>query len=476
MERLGRRVISDLAEGVDAQIGGIIEGANRRHHVRRLKRVGWEGAFRGEGRGWASRRPPREGNDIHVYVDGAAALPAIAAAVRGARSFVHIAGWTVAPDFAVERTPTVVTLRDLLADAATRVETRVLVWAGAPAPVMHPSRAEARSFMEGLLRGTSIRGALDHRNRPMHCHHEKLVIVDGMVAFVGGIDLTDLGGDRFDGAPHLNAKGMGWHDVAARLTGPTVADVTSHFAMRWEATTGERLPAVAVPAATGHSRVQMVRTVPEHTYPALPRGDFSVLESFTGALRRSSRLIYLENQFLWSVELVAVLREKLLRPPTDDFRVCLVLPQRPNNGKDDTRGQLSVLKQADHHRRLLVSTIGPPGRKQPPVYVHAKVGVIDDDWLIVGSANLNEHSLFNDTEVNLITDDGALARSVRERLWSEHLGEDCSGRDPLDVMETQWRRSLSSAPPYATALRPLPSVSRRSSRLLGPLKGLLVDG
>ncbi len=476
MERLGRRVISDLAGGVDARIGGVIERANRNHHHRRLARIDWDQAFRGDDRGWASRRPAREGNDLQVYVDGAAALPAIAAAVRGAQSFVHIAGWTIAPDFAIERTPTVVTLRDLLADAATRVETRVLVWAGAPAPVIHPSRAEARHLMEALVRGTAIRGALDRRNRPMHCHHEKLVIVDGMVAFVGGIDLTDLGGDRFDGAPHLNAKGLGWHDVAARLTGPTVADVTSHFAMRWEATTGERLAAVAVPATTGHSRVQMVRTVPEHTYPALPRGDFSILDSYIGALQRSSRLIYLENQFLWSVELVAVLREKLLRPPTDDFRVCLVLPQRPNSGKDDTRGQLSVLKQADHHGRLLVSTIGPPGRKQPPVYVHAKVGVIDDEWLIVGSANLNEHSLFNDTEVNLVTDDGALARSVRERLWSEHLGQDCKGREPLEVIETQWRRSLSSRPPYATALRPLPSVSRRSSRLLGPIKGLLVDG
>jgi len=102
----------------------------------------------------------------------------------------------------------------------------------------------------------------------------------------------------------------------------------------------------------------------------------------------------------------------LLRPPTDDFRVCLVLPQRPKSGKDDTRGQLSVLKEADHHGRLLVGTIDPPGRKQPPVYVHAKVGVIDDEWLIVGSANLNGHSLFNDTEVNLVTDDGALARRV----------------------------------------------------------------
>ena len=135
-----------------------------------------------------------------------------------------------------------------------------------------------------------------------------------------------------------------------------------------------------------------------------------------------------------------------------------------------------MLKQADHHGRLLVSTIGPPGRKQPPVYVDAKVGVIDDDWLIVGSANLNEHSLFNDTEVNLVTDDAALAQSIREQLWSEHLAFDCSGRDPLEVIESQWRRVLSDPPPFRQPLRRLPAASRRSARLLGPLKGLMVDG
>jgi phosphatidylserine/phosphatidylglycerophosphate/cardiolipin synthase-like enzyme len=173
---------------------------------------------------------------------------------------------------------------------------------------------------------------------------------------------------------------------------------------------------------------------------------------------------------------VAVLREKLLRPPSDDFRLCLVLPRRPNNGNDDTRGQLAVLQTADRHHRLLAGTIGPLAPQHAGVYVHAKVGVIDDQWLTVGSANLNEHSLFNDTEVNVVTDDGVLARSVRERLWSEHLGQDCAGRPPLDVLENEFRPLLGPAPPRLTALRPIPSVSRRSARLLGPLKGLLVDG
>lgn len=468
-------MIGELVANADGQFGQMIENANRRHHIRRLGRLGWDHAFHGT-IGWGSGTAPRDGNRVDVHIDGACALPAIVRAVRGARSFVHVAGWTVDPDFAMERTPAIVTLRELLAEAAGRVDVRVLAWAGAPVPVMHPTRAEAKQLMHRLTRGTRIRGALDKRNRPMHCHHEKLVIVDGTLAFVGGIDLTDLAGDRFDGPPHDKAMQLGWHDVAASLTGPAVADVAAHFAMRWKATTGERLLRPVVPAPAGSSRVQVVRTVPEKTYPDLPKGDFSILEAYMGAVRRAKRLIYLENQFLWSAEVVALLREKLLRPPSDEFRLVLVLPRRPNNGNDDTRGQLGVLEAADLHHRLLFGTVGSPGREEPGVYVHAKVGIIDDEWLTVGSANLNEHSLFNDTEVNLVTDDAALAQSIREQLWSEHLAFDCSGRDPLEVIESQWRRVLSDPPPFRQPLRRLPAVSRRSARLLGPLKGLTVDG
>ena len=195
-----------------------------------------------------------------------------------------------------------------------------------------------------------------------------------------------------------------------------------------------------------------------------------------GAFRNAHRLIYIENQFLWSTEVVALLAGVLRQPPADDFRLCIVLPKRPNNGNDDTRGQLGVLQEADRHGRLLAGTIGPPNRNRPAVYVHAKVCVVDDAWLTVGSANLNEHSLFNDTEVNLVTDDATLARHVRERLWSEHLGEDCAGRDPIEVVETLWRPALTASAPHTRPLRPLPAISRRSARLKGPLKGLLVDG
>ena len=103
----------------------------------------------------------------------------------------------------------------------------------------------------------------------------------------------------------------------------------------------------------------------------------------------------------------------------------MLLPVHPNNGTDDTRGQLGVLvdaaKRGGDETRFLACTLYQPGPGGEPVYVHAKIGIVDDRWLTVGSANLNEHSLFNDTEVNVVTCDEHLARDARLRLWAEHL-------------------------------------------------------
>ncbi len=72
-----------------------------------------------------------------------------------------------------------------------------------------------------------------------------------------------------------------------------------------------------------------------------------MLESYLRGLRSAQRYIYLENQFLWSPEVAAVLVDKLSRPPADEFRMLLVLPARPNSGRDDTRGVLGELVEAD---------------------------------------------------------------------------------------------------------------------------------
>jgi phosphatidylserine/phosphatidylglycerophosphate/cardiolipin synthase-like enzyme len=472
----------------DEAVGNATERLIAGHHRRRLARQGWAHALDAGPGGWAAGDPPpRPGNSIEILIDGAEALPQLAETLEAAKAHVHLAGWHFSPEFELRRNGEPLVLRNLLAELAERVEVRVLAWAGAPLPLFKPSRRDVRAVREALTSGTKVHCALDSRERPMHCHHEKIAIVDGSTAFVGGIDLSLLAGDRFDASAHPARAAVGWHDASSVISGPAVGDVADHFAMRWREVTGETLPAAPPPTPSGDVELQIVRTVPNSVYTSLPRGDFRIAESYLRALRSAERLIYLESQFLWSPEITKALAEKLERPPDDRFRILVLLPARPNNGEEDTRGALADLIDADGEAgRILACTLyARHGPVADPVYVHAKVGIVDDRWLTLGSANLNEHSLFNDTEMNVVTHDPALARATRLRLWAEHLErpeKDVAG-DPAEVIDTLWRPLAEEGlerrrrgEPLQHRLVRLPHVARRSNRFFGPLNGLLVDG
>ena len=477
-----------LAAPADRWLGDRATVWIRSHHRRRLRKIGWERALDAPPGGWAATDPPvRSGNAVSLLIDGAQALPLIAEEMRRARSHVHLTGWSFSPDFVLVRDGEQVVLRNLLAELAERVDVRVLAWAGAPLPLFHPTRTEVRRMREKLIERTRIQCALDSHERPMHCHHEKTIVIDDRVAFVGGIDLTSLAGDRYDTSDHPPRASVGWHDACARIEGPAVGDVAEHFRMRWHEVSGQRLAELARPENAGNIDVQIVRTVPERIYKALPHGEFGILESYLRALRGAQRFIYLENQFLWSPEIAAVLVDKLANPPSPDFRILAVLPARPNSGADDTRGVLGELIEADAGAgRMLACTLYSRSKHQlDPIYVHAKVAIVDDAWLTIGSANLNEHSLFNDTEMNLVTHDTELATGTRHRLWAEHLElpvEQIRG-DPIAVIDEYWKviseeqlDRRTGGLPLTHRLVRLPNLSRRSGRLLGPLTGLLVDG
>ena len=474
---------------VDKAVGNGAERLVRLHHARRLHRIGWKHALDPPGDGlWpAGNPPPREGCAVEILVDGSEALPRLAEELARARSHVHLAGWFVSPEFALARAPKRVTLRGLLAGLAERIPVRVLLWAGSPLPLFHPDRDDVDGARHGLTFGTRIELATDAKERPLHCHHEKIVVIDDRVAFVGGIDLTTYAGDRFDTPAHEARGDVGWHDALAVLRGPVVADVGEHFRQRWESVTGDALPPPKRARRAGDVEAQFVRTVPEHVYDSVHHGDFRILEAYSRALRSARELIYLENQFLWSREIAEILQDKLAHPPSDDFRLVVLLPASPNDGRDDTRGQLGDLIECDDGAgRLLACSLyalGELGQQQ--VYLHAKIGIVDDRWLTVGSANLNEHSLFNDTEANVVTCDAPLARETRLRLWSEHLQRplrQVSGT-PVRIVDELWKpiaeeqaERWAAGIPLTHRLCLLPQVSRRTRRLLGPLNGLLVDG
>ncbi|HEV7978351.1 phospholipase D family protein [Amycolatopsis sp.] len=350
---------------------------------------------------FSARRPVREGNRVEVLVDGEEALPAMSATIAGARSHVHIAGWHSSPEFRLTREPGAPTLRELLGETAERVPVRLLLWAGPPVPAFQ----------------------------------------------------------------HPADRSIGWHDMTMRVEGPIVADVAEHFRRCWTEVAEESLPEPKVQDPAGTSNVQFVRTVPEKTHAFAPRGEFTIVDTYLRALRSAKRLVYLENQFLWSPEVAEILIGKLKNPPADDFRVVLVLPRKPSNGADTTRGQLGRLLDADDDgRRLLATTLtSHDGDNETPVYVHAKLGIVDDEWMTVGSANLNEHSLFNDSEANLVTDDVELIRDTRLKLWAEHLQRSKSevDGDPAKVVDELWRPIAEKDRPNRLTL--LPSVSRRAA-------------
>jgi phosphatidylserine/phosphatidylglycerophosphate/cardiolipin synthase-like enzyme len=481
--------LSRLVDHLDDRVGEAVDEVVQARHARRLRRAGAAHALDPPAAGglWVEGSPPpRPGNSVRVLIDGAQALPRMAQAMQQAHSHIFIAGWCLTPWLQLTRGHDPVVLRSVLRELAARVDVRVLLWAGAPLPVFRPWRPQVRQVRDELCGDSVLHCALDDHERPLHTHHEKLIVIDDEIAFVGGIDLTDFHGDRFDTNDHPLRAGVGWHDVAMELRGPIVADVAEHLRFRWHEVTGERLAPVPAADPVGDATVQLAATIPDRIYRGRPEGAFRVLEAYTRALRSAERLIYLENQFLWSPEIVAILSDKLTHPPSDSFRLVLLLPARPNSGSDDTRGQLGTLLAADANERLVATTLyAHDAALSRPVYVHAKVGIVDDRWLTVGSANLNDHSLFNDTEVNIVTCDEQLTRETRLRLWAEHLESPIERIDiePARVVDELWRpianeqaRLRRSGLPMTHRLARLPHLSRHSRRLLGPLEGVIVDG
>ena len=481
------RFLSEATVKLGHALGGRIDSAVANRHRRGLRRVGWAHALDASTTGFAKgTSPPRGGNTLEVLIDGSEALPRMAEDMAAAKSHVHLTGWFLSPELALSREEEPLVVRTLLAQLADRVDVRVLLWKGAPLPAFRPSRGDVRKMERALTRHSKIKSALDSCAGASHSHHEKTIVIDDRIAFVGGIDLTLDGGDPYDTPNHRARGGIGWHDAAVRIEGPAVRDVAEHFRLRWQSAALETLPRPAEPEEVGDVELQIVRTLPAGTYRSVPKGDYSILESYIAALRSAETLIYLENQFLWSPEVVDILARKLQDPPTDDFRVVVLLPARANDGADISRGQVAALIEADHgNDRFLGCTVyAREGKLRDIVYVHAKIGIVDYRWLTVGSANLNAHSLLSDTEMNIVTHDEKIARGTRLRLWAEHLEKDESeiAGNPTKIVDGLWRpiadeqlHRIEDGEPLTHRLVRLPGVSRRRARLLGPVQSHLYD-
>ena len=166
-----------------------------------------------------------------------------------------------------------------------------------------------------------------------------------------------------------------------------------------------RLPPPAPdPPAAGTCAVQLLRTYPQRRpgYPFAPDGERSAARGYAKALRRARRLVYIEDQYLWSADVAQVFAAALRREP--GLHLVAVVPRYPD--QDDRLGLPPV--RLGHARALQIVRAAGGDRVQVldvenhdgvPVYVHAKVCVIDDVWATVGSDNFNRRSWTHDSEL-----------------------------------------------------------------------------
>ncbi|HEY5247709.1 MAG TPA: phospholipase D-like domain-containing protein, partial [Dermatophilaceae bacterium] len=200
-------------------------------------------------------------------------------------------------------------------------------------------------------------------------------------------------------------------------------------------------PQLPDPAPVGRHAVQVLRTYPMRRpgYPFARAGERSIAHAYAKAFACATQLIYLEDQYLWSVEAAEMVAAALRRAPA--LRFIAVIPKLPDqDGRFSTAPNLvsrakvlRVLNEAGGDR---VAVYGLENHQGTPVYVHAKVCAIDDTWVSVGSDNLNRRSWTHDSEITCASmsrgEGPTFARELRIRLATEHL--DLPDQQAADVV------------------------------------------
>lgn len=379
--------------------------------------------------------PRRPGNRVRTFIGGHEIARAIKDAVAGARHSVWLTLAFYTSDFQFPDGAGM--LFDMLDEAVSRgLDVRMLVWR--PNAETRPSHRifggtpEQRAWL--AERGSRIRIRWDRASGPF-CQHQKSWVIDAgqdsEVAFVGGLNPTD--------------KAMVMHDLYAEIVGPSAADVRGNFIERWNeaserfASDGnwtcdatDELPATGtLPSRSGSAEVQIQRMLDRNRYPA-NRVDQSIVEQYQLAIDAARRTIYLENQAIP----MPVVARPLLRAVERGVDVVLLVPAVPEPYIFDAR-----LDPAEKNRFEGIEALGRypnftlaglsevvQGQRRA-AYVHAKMMVVDDCWLTLGSCNLHPYSLAGHSEMNASIWDPGVARDLRQRLLLRHLGEEVRGLD-----------------------------------------------
>lgn len=393
---------------------------------------------------WRVERASR----FSFIVDGADYFVAVRKALLKARHSIMLIGWDFdtrilfgdTDDGGPDR------LGDFilwLADRSEALEIRLLRWDTGAVKAMF--RGNTLVTVMRWKAHPRITLKLDAKHPLASSHHQKIVAIDDSIAFCGGIDMTM---QRWDTRQHLDDDPLRvspggrpedpWHDATSAFDGDAARAIGDLARARWKAATKEELPPCTdcrdcwpegLPASFTDMRLGIARTIPE-------MDDVDPVHEIEAAwiamIHAAKRMIYAESQYFASRRIAHAIAERLAgdNPP----EIVIINPDGADGwlepvAMDTARARLvEALLRIDHHDRFRIYY--PRTEGGAPIYVHAKVMVVDDHVLRVGSSNFNNRSMRLDTECDVIlsADEPENAHLVdeiatlRDDLLAEHLG------------------------------------------------------
>ncbi len=384
-------------------------------------------------------------------VDGDAYFAALADAIEKAENSILMLGWDFDSRTRLRREAPTARPSDGLAAFITAVlahkpslHAYILAWDFAMIYALE--REPLPLFKFGLRTHRRLHFHLDGSHPFGGSHHQKIVVVDDAVAFVGGLDITKR---RWDTPEHLaddprrtDPAGIHYppfHDIQIMVDGETAQSLGELARKRWLIATGSLPP---VSNANSNPWPETVKPDLERTYVAIARTEPAyrgrpeireVEQLFLDSIGSARRSIYVENQYFTSVRIAEALAQHL--GENGGPEIVMVTPKVPTGLLEETtmgvlRARLlQGLKKRDEYGRLRVYFPVVPGLGDNQcLNVHSKVMIVDDRLVRIGSANLSNRSMGLDTECDLAIEAGesgmlsAGIAAFRDRLIAEHLG------------------------------------------------------
>ena len=386
---------------------------------------------------------------VKFLIDGAAYFSALADAMSRARESILILGWDFDSrtrlKYNDDHSSPLPSLGDFLNSLAAQkraLHVHILVWDFAM--IFALDREVIPFFGRAWRRHPRVHFHMDGNHPVGASHHEKIVVIDDSVAFVGGNDLTKGRWDTPEHRPQDPRRtdfNGGFlpphHDVQVAVQGEIAAALGDLARERWRRATGRRLrppssrsecwPPALAPDVTDVP-VAIARTEPSYAANKAAR-EIEIL--CCDAIAAARRWIYIENQYLTSIALSDAL-EKCLRRPNGP-EVVIIVPQASHGWlegatMDVLRERLvKRLRAADRNRRLRICCPVIEAQTEECLSVHSKLLIADNRLVRIGSANLSNRSMGFDSECDLALEAGdrqdvqnAIGR-LRNSLLAEHL-------------------------------------------------------